>query len=432
MERLPQREDIQGLRAVAVLAVILFHVDRRWLPGGFTGVDIFLVISGFLITSIIVRQQSQGSFSFLSFYASRIRRIVPAYLVLLAGVTACTAVLLTPEDFSRFWASLQSALYFSSNNFFARQSDYFAPAAHELPLLHTWSLAVEMQFYLLLPAMLAVIPRRVAGVVITAAALCILGWSSFRLAQGARQGEYFSLLARIPEFLTGSLLALRPVGANWSGVKANLVGSGGLLLVLTGFLVLSDESPFPGMLALLPCLGAAMLIAAGERSFFNRWISNAAMVWIGALSYSLYLWHWPILAGIRYFLETYRLSPPALAAFALLTLAASYVSYRYVELPFRKQRAGAGRIRELALVAGVLAVIGIGHAANSRLVEPLPVELTRYAVDADICHGKVVGDCLHGDRSSKREVLLLGDSHGAQLNEFADVVGRATRTGFGC
>ncbi len=182
------------------------------------------------------------------------------------------------------------------------------------------------------------------------------------------------------------------------------------------------------MLALLPCLGAAMLIAAGERSLFNRWLSNAAMVWIGALSYSLYLWHWPILAGIRYFLETYRLSPPALAAFALLTLAASYVSYRYVELPFRKQRAGAGRIRELALVAGVLAVIGIGHAANSRLVEPLPVELTRYAVDADICHGKVVGDCLHGDRSSKREVLLLGDSHGAQLNEFADVVGRATRT----
>ncbi len=175
MERLPQREDIQGLRAVAVLAVILFHVDRRWLPGGFTGVDIFLVISGFLITSIIVRQQSQGSFSFLSFYASRIRRIVPAYLVLLAGVTACTAVLLTPEDFSRFWASLQSALYFSSNNFFARQSDYFAPAAHELPLLHTWSLAVEMQFYLLLPAMLAVIPRRVAGVVVTAAALFILG-----------------------------------------------------------------------------------------------------------------------------------------------------------------------------------------------------------------------------------------------------------------
>ena len=225
MERLPQRDDIQGLRAIAVLAVILFHVDRKWLPGGFTGVDIFLVISGFLITSIILRQQQEGSFSYLSFYVSRIRRIVPAYLALLAVVTFCVAILLTPKDYVTYEKSLRAALYFGSNYFFANQSDYFAPAAPELPLLHTWSLAVEMQFYLLLPVLLRLIPRRFSGPFLTVVVVTLVAQSSYRLALGERQAEYFSMISRIPEFLIGSLIAIFPAWRHWSGRGCNLAAS---------------------------------------------------------------------------------------------------------------------------------------------------------------------------------------------------------------
>ena len=145
------RNDIQGLRSIAVLSVIIFHLNKYWLPGGFIGVDMFFVISGFLITGIILTRKRQNEFSLISFYTSRIKRIVPAYLVLIIIVALCAAILFIPNDFDAFRASVKSALYFNSNTFFAKQHDYFGPAVHELPLLHTWSLAIEMQFYLLLP-----------------------------------------------------------------------------------------------------------------------------------------------------------------------------------------------------------------------------------------------------------------------------------------
>jgi peptidoglycan/LPS O-acetylase OafA/YrhL len=410
-----------------VLAVIIFHVNRNWLPGGFIGVDIFLVISGFLITSILLKQEGKGSPAFLPFYAGRIRRIVPAYVVLLAIVTLCAAVLLTPSDFGTYRRSLRAALYSNSNNFFASQSDYFAPAAHELPLLHTWSLAVEMQFYLLLPAIVRFIPRRFIWPVLLAATGLILAYSTFRVAHGQRHFEYFSLVARIPEFLVGSLLAIRQIGHGWTRGVSNLAAGTGILFVIAGCWFISEEVPFPGFLTLVPCVGAALLIAA-RGSDVNRWLSNAALVWIGALSYSLYLWHWPVLAGLRYFLETYSLPTSALLTFATLTLACSYASYRYVELPFRDRRSGAGLLRPAALAAGVVAAIWAAISIHPRLSSPLSEPLTRYAEPSEICHGSIVGDCLRGDRLADRTLVLLGDSHGAQLNLFADVVGRESHT----
>ncbi len=428
MERLPQRDDIQGLRAIAVLAVILFHVNREWLPGGFTGVDIFLVISGFLITSIILRQKREGSFSYLSFYVSRIRRIVPAYLALLAAVSFGMAILLTPQDYVMFENSLRAALYFASNRFFANQSDYFAPAAHELPLLHTWSLAVEMQFYLLLPVVIGLLPKRAARPFLTVVIVILAVHSSYRLALGQRQAEYFSLISRIPEFLVGSLIAFLPAWGHWTRWRSNLVATAGILLIVAGFLCITEATPFPGLFVLVPCLGAALVIAAGSQNVMNGWLSNPLLVWIGALSYSLYLWHWPILAALRYFLETYALPLPAILVFSSLTLALSYGSYRYVELPFRARRSAPTTATSVALVSGVFAVIGLAHFVNPRLVEPLPEALTRVARDEEICHGRVVGDCIRGDRSADHEILLLGDSHGAQLNFFADVVGQSLHT----
>ncbi|HGF7528475.1 TPA: acyltransferase family protein, partial [Vibrio cholerae] len=154
------REDIQGLRALAVLSVIFFHVNKTWLPGGFIGVDIFLVLSGFLITSIILNEQASNTFSIREFFIKRIKRIVPAYLMLLIVVTFLMAILLIPKDYNFFEESLKSALYFSSNQYFSSFGNYFAPNSNELPLLHTWSLAVEMQFYFFLPFLLTLAPKK--------------------------------------------------------------------------------------------------------------------------------------------------------------------------------------------------------------------------------------------------------------------------------
>jgi len=421
-----QRDDIQGLRAVAVIAVVLYHANRGWLPGGFVGVDVFLVISGYLITGIILHGRATATFRFATFYAARIRRIVPAYLAMLAVVTLACAVLLTPEDFERHMRSLRSAVVAASNQHFARRYDYFAPAAHELPLLHTWSLAVEIQFYLLLPALLVWVPQRALGRVVLAGAGLIVAYSSVRLHLGHRQAEYFSLVARIPEFLVGSLVAVYAVGRDWSERTCAVASIAGLALVLGSFMLIDENMAFPGWLAMIPCVGAALVIAA-RRGKVNVWLSTPSLVWVGALSYSLYLWHWPLLAGMRYFLGTYALPAMALLAFAGATLAFSYLSYRCLEVPLRRSGGASIRRRYAVLVVTCGAIVAAAHVINARLVDPLPDSMTDYARADEICHGRILGDCLRGDRSSQDEVLLLGDSHGAQLNAFADIVGRAMR-----
>lgn len=417
-----QRDDIQGLRALAVLAVIVFHANSSWLPGGFVGVDIFFVLSGYLITGIVLKQKAQGTFNLLSFYGSRVRRIVPAYLTLLAVVAIAMAILLIPRDFDSFHDSLKSAAYFNSNNYFNQQNDYFAPASHELPLLHTWSLAIEMQFYVFLPAVVMLIPTRFIKVALVLALLALLGYSQMLLQQGEKQSVYFSLLARIPEFLVGSVLAAwgtRQVG-NYSNLKA---GAGLLLLVLSVALI-SQASAFPGLLAMLPCIGTALLISA-QGSAINRCLAGRSLVFIGGLSYSLYLWHWPVLAGMRYYFERYELPYAALAIAAVLILALSLCSYYCIERPLRGATGRKGTLKLVACFAAVVVVVLGAKALNPVLVPPLPVELTRYAAPGTICHGEMVGECLHGDLGASKEILLLGDSHGAQLNNFADVVGTA-------
>ena len=418
-----QRNDIQGLRAFAVLAVIIFHVNHDWLPGGFIGVDIFFVISGYLITGIVLAQKEKGTYSFLSFYSSRVRRIAPAYFFLLAGTAMVMAALLTPRDFDSFHDSLKSAAYFNSNNYFSRQSDYFAPLAHELPLLHTWSLAIEMQFYLFLPALILLIPKRYIKAVLVLLVLGLFGYSAFLLQQGERQGVYFSLLARFPEFLIGSLLATWREADN-SRNNANIRAGVGLALLLLGLVFISEASPFPGLLALLPCVGTALLIRA-RGSVVNRWLSGKAMVFIGGLSYSLYLWHWPVLAGFRYFYERYELPLLALMASAMLIVVLSLISYYFVEQPLRRASGRRGAVKLASCFIVVVACALSAKAMNPMMVAPLPVELTRYAQLETICHGQIVGECLRGDPQGSTEILLLGDSHAAQLNNFADVVGKS-------
>lgn len=418
------RNDIQGVRAIAVLAVIIFHANKAWLPGGFVGVDIFLVISGFLITSIILRQTELGHFSLKDFYLGRLKRIVPAYIVLLVAVAAVMSVLLTPADFNFFKQSLNAALYFNSNHYFAGFGDYFAPSAHELPLLHTWSLAVEMQFYLILPLLLALIPVRLHKWLLPALVVLVTTYVGYHLAEpGIRQATYFSLLARTPEFLVGSSLAVLKPSVIIPPRLASFLAWIGLALVISSLVWIDESRTFPGWIALLPCLGASLMIAS-QHGLVSRLLSTRPMVWIGGLSYSLYLWHWPVLAGIRYYTGRYELEPAELLAFTLLTFGPSYLSYRWIERPFRSThdpRATLIRVLTLGMVA--IPLIAASGKINRAVVAPLPDEQTRYAVNAKICHGKIVGDCIHGDRTGTETLLVLGDSHAAQLNLFFDQVG---------
>lgn len=419
------RNDIQALRAVAVLGVILFHFNKNWLPGGFIGVDVFFVISGFLITHIVVQKKEVAAFSFFGFYVGRVCRIFPAYFALLIVVSLCMALLLIPRDFELFKDSAISALYFNGNAFFASQNDYFAPAGYELPLLHTWSLAVEMQFYLLLPLGLVFVPSRFLMPTMLAVIVLFFAFSEYRLRQGHQQEMYFSLLARVPEFLIGGVAAAWSIRRSTSQVLSTVFACLGVVLLCCSFFFITENHSFPGLMALPACIGTALILIS-PKSSLNEAISCRPLIFLGALSYSLYLWHWPILASIRYYSGTYELQGGSALVFVALTLGSAYLSYRFVESPFRGRLSIKPVIARLVgLGAVTVSAILLAGIVNPRLVEPLSSDLTRYADSSVICHGKIVGDCVLGDREASRTIMMLGDSHAAQLNAFADVVGKA-------
>ena len=207
------RPDIQGLRAIAVLAVIVFHLNPAWLPGGFVGVDIFLVISGFLISSILLHKKSKPGYSLTStlgyFYTSRLKRIAPAYYATLVMVSLLAAVLFLPADFATYRDGLKKAAWFNSNSYFASFGDYFAPANHEQPLLHTWSLAIEIQFYLIAPFIFLLLPKRLLSWILPLSIISLTAYAEFQLRiAGNQQATYYSLVARLPAFFLGAWVAL--------------------------------------------------------------------------------------------------------------------------------------------------------------------------------------------------------------------------------
>lgn len=432
------RADVQGLRAIAVIGVVLFHANKGFLPGGFVGVDVFFVISGFLIGGIVLQKKSEGRFSFIDFYFARVRRIVPAYLVMLAVVTVLSAILFSPSDFKHFWTSAKSALYFASNGYFAGFGSYFAPASHELPLLHTWSLAIEMQFYLLLPFSLVFLPEKLLKPMIVVLILVLTAVGMAVIEGHNRKGAYFSLLVRTPEFLVGVFLAAMARSKGWNDRLHSLrrgkdaLSLLGLVLILYSFMAIDEVSEFPGILIAYPCVGAALVIAGGGGRI-SSFLSCAPLVWIGGLSYSLYLWHWPVFALARYVTEQYAFAPSSLVALLLMAIGLSYASLHWIETPFRSRQwlAGTGKLRTMALALGVIATIMVSPRVNAAIDQPLPIAHMRYADPDTICHGRVVGDCMRGARASDDPpILVLGDSHAAQLNLFFDRIGELTGKSF--
>lgn len=423
------RKDVDGLRAVAIVPVVLFHCGMGALSGGFVGVDVFFVISGFLITSVIAREIAAGRFSMARFYVRRAKRILPALAAVTMITLAVGFVLLGPselEDLGRsaFWTALSG-----SNISFWRETNYFAGPADVKPLLMTWSLGVEEQFYLLWPIALVVAVRRrlppLAMLGVLAAASFATAWWGV-LHQPA--GAFYLLPTRGWELALGAALGLGAAKGTGEIVRSwlrDLSSLAGLLLVAAAVATFDDHTPFPGPAALLPCVGTALLLWAGEGALVNRVLLSARpLVFVGLVSYSLYLWHWPILAFLR--IQHDGELPAAPAAWAVaVACGLAYASWRFVEQPFRRasaRRPGSVLLRYAAVVIVVALTGGIAWAGKG-FPSRVPAEVARAdAARADWgplhwagCHGSPSRlpnpRCVTGPDGERQMVTLWGDSH---------------------
>lgn len=359
------RREIDGLRAIAVVSVIFFHAGFQAFSGGYVGVDIFFVISGYLITSIIITEQSAGAFSLTNFYERRARRILPALFLVLTVCLPLAWLYLMPRDMDKFSQSLVAVSAFSSNILFWRSSGYFETVAELNPLLHTWSLAVEEQFYLLFPIFLVLSWRLGKRWLI-----CLLSLTAAISLVGASWGvvakpdfTFFMLPTRGWELLLGSFVAFYFERINYqeSTKTTNQVGSLlGLLLILLSIFFFNKNTPFPGLYALIPTVGTALIILfATPQTITGKLLGQKWIVSLGLISYSAYLWHQPLLAFARHrdFSKSNQFTALAICG---VTFILAYLSWRYVEMPFRnKQWLSRKKIFTLS-ITGSLIFISLG------------------------------------------------------------------------
>jgi len=336
------RPEIDGLRAIAVIPVILFHAGFQLFSGGFVGVDIFFVISGYLITTIILADLEAGRFSILNFYERRARRILPALYVVMAFCLPFAWLWLMPRDTEEFSKSVMAVLVFASNIFFWRQSDYFDADTELKPLLHTWSLGVEEQFYVIFPVFLMLawrLGRKRIVVLLTITALLSLALAEYAVSRKP-DATFFLLPTRAWELAMGSLIAFYLDGKErdrLTPVLHQILSLVGLGLIALGVLTFSKETPFPGFSALIPTVGAGLIIVfALPGTLVGRLLASRVLVGVGLVSYSVYLWHQPLLSFTRHrsFTEP---NNEVIALILALTFGLAYVTWRYVEQPFRRK-----------------------------------------------------------------------------------------------
>ncbi len=433
------RPDIDGLRAVAVLPVLFFHAQFPGFAGGYVGVDIFYVISGYLITSVIAKDVLRGTFSFTSFYDRRIRRIFPALFGVLFFCIVAATILFTPNDFVTFAKSMIAMTFFASNIYLkriARMDGYFDRTSESQVLLHTWSLSVEEQFYLFFPALLLLLAKwakgRLAGWLIFLATISFVIniWATHYKPVSA----FYLLIPRAWELLMGALLAVKVFPQLNSRVWREVAGLAGLALIACAVCLFNKDTSFPGVNALFPCLGAALVIYAGENgeSSAKSVLSFGPLVFIGVISYSLYLWHWPLIVFARYFsagdLTTFQKTVAL-----LLSAVLAFISFEFVEGPFRGRESPFSRrqIFSLGFAASMLSLAvgftvylhqGFPGRYNSA-TRQLVMENTERKEDfQEVCGNwrtevRSMADihfCTLGPDTS-RKIMFWGDSHVQQL-----------------
>ncbi len=443
------RPDIDGLRAIAVLSVVLHHLNASLLPGGFVGVDIFFVISGYLITSQVHKEACESTFSLKQFYKRRINRIVPALVTVAFATLAIGLLVLSPADLVRLVKSMAYAMLGLSNVFFWHEyGNYFAGNASEAPLLHTWSLGVEEQFYVIWPLLVLLLiklsRRYMMGtlVILTIGAIAV---SEFAIGIVA-SASYYLLPTRFFELMIGGLLAFIMVNKaieprHYSG----LFLSAGFVLIGGSLFLLDKSSPFPGINALWPCLGAALLIWAGNtQHYLSRILTNRPMVFIGLISYSLYLWHWPIIAYLNYL--GIAIGPLVGGCVVAASILLAVLSWKFIETPFRKTGSTLSFpevfFRRFALPLVVLFSIGAATAYTKGFAMRFDPRVAKFesilATQPEIlrkgCHVPTAmsntppnAKCRIGaDRADKPEVdgMLIGDSHANHYTGMIDVMAK--------
>ncbi|MGB8365689.1 MAG: acyltransferase family protein [Rhizomicrobium sp.] len=359
------RADIDGLRAIAVLPVVFYHYGVWPFSGGYVGVDVFFVISGYLITSLIHTEMEERRFSVIDFYDRRIRRIFPALFAMLAVTTLAALVALFPDALVRFSETLPATAGFASNFEFVHKAGYFDVAASQKPLLHTWSLAVEEQFYLFFPGLLYLL-RGANRERLLAVLGAILVMSLAANIWGVRYNPvstFFLLPFRFWELLMGSILAVGRFPAPASALARNAISAFGVVLIATSIFVFTAATPYPGENALLPCLGTALVIYAGSgaRTAVNSALATPMLVAIGLMSYSLYLWHWPVYVIAKAYAFG-ALAPRETVLLIALSFVLAFVSWRFVELPFRGRHGALSRRALFAIAGGaIIATASIGE-----------------------------------------------------------------------
>jgi peptidoglycan/LPS O-acetylase OafA/YrhL len=453
------RADIDGLRAIAVLSVVGFHAFPNMIRGGFVGVDIFFVISGFLISTIIFSNLKSNSFSFIEFYGRRIKRIFPALLLMLTVSYVLGWFLLLPAEYGQLGKHIAGGAGFISNFLFWNESGYFDGAAESKPLLHLWSLGIEEQFYIVWPLLLWLAWRKESDLLKVTLVIAIVSFA-LNIAQSTvyfdSVAAFYSPQTRFWELLAGAILAhvkqqgvdsfarfgyvLRgrveqaPCGKNpgdhgqgWCSLRSAL-GAG---LIILGVLVISRESFIPGWWAVLPTLGAVLIISAGPGAWLNRTVlSNRVLVWFGLISYPLYLWHWPLLSFAR-IAEGKLPSIEIRIAVVVISIALAWLTYRFVEKPLRSGKHSNGEA--IVLLALMIAVGYAGYNCFKRdglgfRFPAITRELLKYKrVKFDgwgkaSCSLSATQDysafenCLWRDEQDKKPLLLLwGDSNAEHL-----------------
>lgn len=428
---MPYRQDLDGLRAIAILGVVLFHAGVPGFSGGFVGVDIFFVISGYLITALIRRELIDERFSFRRFYLRRLRRLLPALFVVLLA-TWCMAFVLLPEPaFVTLGKTLLSSLGFASNWFFVTETGYFDPVLASNALLHTWSLSIEEQYYLLWPLLLFASRRKLAAPAVPAyvAALAALSLavSILLVILASPQQAFFNSAGRIWELLAGAALALGQRPLSIGPRRATAMRGLGLALLAGSIGLYSPATPYPGVAAIAPVLGAVLLIAAppGRRDLVFAGLASPPARFFGRVSYALYLWHWPLLVFAR------TVEPALSTAQALLVLVLALVlaaaSTVLLEGPVRRRRLLAGDESFVVMLVGALMILamlaGLAVATNGlpqRWSEAQPQADLYRVLDRGHCFiddqplELLTHDCLTPD-PAKKNVLVIGDSYAAHL-----------------
>jgi peptidoglycan/LPS O-acetylase OafA/YrhL len=437
------RPDIDGLRALAVLAVVVFHAHGSLMPGGFVGVDVFFVISGFLITGLIAEEIERGSFSFANFYTRRIKRIFPPYIAVAAATLAVSSYLLIPNDYIFYTTSLAASWAFLSNVFFSMLSwGYFGQRTEEFPLLHTWSLSVEEQFYFIFPILLILLYRYLRPKLIWALLALGIAFACYSQWKTGEIRSYFLISSRAHELIIGALTYfLQRKYPLSSRALAHLLAAAGLAMVLGSLFLIHSGTPFPGFNSLYPCIGTALLIYAGRQDhFLSPLLKSRPAVFIGLISYSLYLWHWPIFSFLRY--RGIELNLPVSLAAVALAFVLSILTWKFIETPIRTNRGIRFKtaFTQIYLAPCVLFMaVGlysyVTEGAPQRFSSDVRELIASYSFERDLTRScsiraedyrKVTVDylldnCAFGNSERpKADVLLMGDSHANHFKPFIE------------